>query len=174
VEDDGAGGVELLRLAMVDGGWGHQPDPGMAVRVVVPVEERPAMRAGVRDVVEALRELGPVLQGLEAGLGVGVVAGGVRPRVCLGDAEIFEQFREQLGAHRRAAIGVQRENPGRDLLLLGRLLDQRGRKLRVLVLLDGPADDVAAVLFPDALCGRRPRMPALMGANGLVVAFSGT
>jgi putative transposase len=31
-----------------------------------------------------------------------------------------------------------------------------------------------AVLFPDALCGRRPRMPALMGANGLVVAFSGT
>jgi putative transposase len=31
-----------------------------------------------------------------------------------------------------------------------------------------------AVLFPEALCGRRPRMPALMGANGLVVAFSGT
>jgi hypothetical protein len=33
---------------------------------------------------------------------------------------------------------------------------------------------VAAILFPDALCGRWSRRPALTGANGLVVAFSGT
>jgi len=32
---------------------------------------------------------------------------------------------------------------------------------------------VAAVLFPDALCGRWSRRPAMTGANGLVVAFSG-
>jgi hypothetical protein len=31
-----------------------------------------------------------------------------------------------------------------------------------------------AVLFPDPLCGRRRRRPAMTGANGLVVAFSGT
>ena len=31
-----------------------------------------------------------------------------------------------------------------------------------------------AVLFPDALCGRRWRRPTMTGANGPVVAFSGT
>jgi transposase InsO family protein len=31
-----------------------------------------------------------------------------------------------------------------------------------------------AVLFPDPLCGRRRRRPAMTGANGQVVAFSGT
>jgi hypothetical protein len=68
---------------------------------------------------------------------------------------------------------VQRQDLGCDLLLLGGLLDQGCGELGVLAVLDRPGDDVAAVLFPDALCGRRPRMPALMGANGLVVAFSG-
>jgi hypothetical protein len=31
-----------------------------------------------------------------------------------------------------------------------------------------------AVLFPDPLCGRRRRRPTMTGANGQVVAFSGT
>ena len=79
VEHAGAGGVQLLGVAVVDGGWGHQPDPGVAVVVVVPVEELAAVRAGVLDVVEPRGELGPVLQGLEVRLRVGVVAGGVRP-----------------------------------------------------------------------------------------------
>jgi hypothetical protein len=39
LEDAGAVGVELLRLAVVDGGWRHQSDPGVPVPVVVPVEE---------------------------------------------------------------------------------------------------------------------------------------
>jgi hypothetical protein len=33
---------------------------------------------------------------------------------------------------------------------------------------------VAAVLFPDSLCGRRRRRPTMTGANGQVEAFSGT
>jgi hypothetical protein len=33
---------------------------------------------------------------------------------------------------------------------------------------------VAAVLFPDPLCGRRRRGPMMTGANGQVVAFLGT
>jgi len=33
---------------------------------------------------------------------------------------------------------------------------------------------VAAVLFPDSLCGRRWRRPAMTGANGSVLAFLGT
>jgi hypothetical protein len=40
--------------------------------------------------------------------------------------------------------------------------------------LDLAAFLVAAVLFPEALCGRRSRRPALTGANGPVVPFLGT
>ena len=69
-------------------------------------------------------------------------------------AEVGEQERDRLGALRRAAVGMQREDLGGDLLLLGGLLDQRRRELGVLAVLHGPADDVAAVLFPDPLCGR--------------------
>ena len=173
VEDDGAGGVELLRVAVVDGGWGHQPDAGVAVGVVVPVDERPAVSTGVVDVVEPGGELGPVLQGLEVRLRVGVVARGVRAAVCFRDTEVGQQERHWLGALRRAAIGVQRQDLRRDLLLLGGLLDQRLGELPVLAVLDRPADDVAAVLFPDALCGRRWRRSTMTGANGQVVAFSG-
>jgi hypothetical protein len=49
---------------------------------------------------------------------------------------------------------VQRQDLGRDLLVLGGLLDQRLGDVRVLAVLDGPGDDVAAVLFPDPLCAR--------------------
>jgi hypothetical protein len=31
-----------------------------------------------------------------------------------------------------------------------------------------------AVLFPDPLCGQRRQRPTMTGANGQVVAFSGT
>ena len=61
-----------------EGGWGHQPDPGVPVLLVVPAEELPGVSAGVLDVVEPVGELGPVLQGLEVRLRVGVVAGGER------------------------------------------------------------------------------------------------
>ena len=58
LQDALAVGVECLRLAVVDGGGGHQADPGVAVLVLVPVEERAAERAGVFDVLEAVGELG--------------------------------------------------------------------------------------------------------------------
>jgi hypothetical protein len=69
---------------------------------------------------------------------------------------------------------VDRELPAVDLLLGERLGDQPLGERRGLLVLDRPADDVAAVLFPDPLCGRRRRRPAMTGANGQVVAFSGT
>lgn len=51
------------------------------------------------------------------------------------DAEVGEQERDRLGALRRAAVGVQRQDLGRDLLLLDGLLDQRRRELGVLAVL---------------------------------------
>jgi hypothetical protein len=69
---------------------------------------------------------------------------------------------------------VQREDLRGDLLLGGGLLDQRCGELPVLAVLDRPADDVAAVLFPDPLCGRRWRRPVMTGAHGWVVVLSGT
>jgi hypothetical protein len=66
-------------------------------------------------------------------------------RLCvLVTAEVGEQELHRLGALRRAAVGL-----GGDLLLLGRLLDQRLGQLSVLQVLDRPADDVAAEQVED-------------------------
>ena len=94
--------------------------------------------------------------------------------MCLGDAEVGQEESDRLGALRAAAVGVQREDLRGDLLLLGGLLDQRLGQFRGLAVLDRPGDDVAAVLFPDSLCGRWWRRPAMTAGNGPVVAFSGT
>jgi hypothetical protein len=64
--------------------------------------------------------------------------------VGLGDAHVGEQERDWLAAHRPAAVGVQGQHAAADLLLLGRLLDQRLRELAVLAVLHRPADRVAA------------------------------
>ena len=48
-------------------------DSAMAVLGVVPREERPAEGDGGVDIVESPGEIGVVLQGLELGLGEGVV-----------------------------------------------------------------------------------------------------
>src|SRR3954454_22806788 len=64
-QDLGALGADLVGAAVVDGGRGHQPDPGVPVRVVVVVKEVAAERACVLDAVKASREGGPVLQRLE-------------------------------------------------------------------------------------------------------------
>jgi len=47
VEDPLALAGELFGVAVVDGRTGHQADAGVAVRVVVEVAARPAVRAGV-------------------------------------------------------------------------------------------------------------------------------
>jgi hypothetical protein len=52
---------------------------------------------------------GRYLKGLEASFGEWVVVGHVRPRVRLGDAEVREELRYELGAHRAAAVRVNRE-----------------------------------------------------------------
>ena len=72
-EDGGAGGVDLLGLAGVYDVGGEQPEAGVAVMVVVGVEELGAERAGVLDRGEGGGEARAVLQGLELRFAVGVV-----------------------------------------------------------------------------------------------------
>lgn len=66
-------------------------------------------------------------------------------RLCVFVTEVRQQEGDGLGALRRAAIGVRRQDLGGDLLLRG-LFDQRPGELGVLAVLDGPGDDVAAVV----------------------------
>ena len=55
----------LVGVAVVDVVRRQQAEAAVPVLGVVPEKERLAMRAGVLDRAEALREVGPVLQGLE-------------------------------------------------------------------------------------------------------------
>jgi hypothetical protein len=72
-QDLGPSGPDGVGAAVVDVGGGVQPDPGVPVLVVVPAEEALAERPGVLDAAEFLREVGPVLEGLEPGFGERVV-----------------------------------------------------------------------------------------------------
>ena len=78
--------------AVMDVIGGEHGDSAMAVLGVVPREERLAEGDGGVDIVESPREAGMVLQGLELGLGEGVVIAdlGAAQRAC--DAEVGEQL----------------------------------------------------------------------------------
>ncbi len=73
-QDARSGLPDGLRVAVVDVRRGVHRDPGMSVLVVVPAVEAGAERAGVLNGAEGGWEVGPVLQGLERRLGVGVDA----------------------------------------------------------------------------------------------------
>lgn len=66
-------GDHLLGAAVVDVCGREQADAGVVVLVVVPVEQPAEVSASLLNGTKALREVGPVLDGLEGGLGVGVV-----------------------------------------------------------------------------------------------------
>ncbi len=77
VEDGLSLGSDGVVVAVVDVGWGVVADAGVAVVVVVVVEELVEEAAGVGDVGEACRGTWRVLEGLELGFAVGVVVGDV-------------------------------------------------------------------------------------------------
>ena len=88
--------AQRLSGAVVHGGRGHQADAAVAMLVVVPVEELLAVRAGVLDRAEPLREVGSALQGLELRLGVRIVIRDVWTAVGLGDLQIDQERRHGL------------------------------------------------------------------------------
>ncbi len=82
------------------------------------------MGSSILDRAEAIGKVGPILQSLELRLGIRVVVRDVRPAVRFGDVEIDEQLRDRFGAHAGAAIGVQGQRAGHDVLLVDGIGDQ--------------------------------------------------
>ena len=81
-----------LGSMMMDVVRGEHRDPAMAMLGVVPREERSAEGDRGGDVVEAPREAGVILQGLELRLGERVVVGHLGAAQRARDAEIGEQL----------------------------------------------------------------------------------
>jgi hypothetical protein len=117
VEHGGPGLAYGVGSAVVDVAGGVIADAGVAVGVVVPVEEDLTEGSGVGEGPEAFGELGPVLEGLELALAVGVVVADVGPAVGLGHSEIGEEQGDGLGGHGGPSVGVDGELARSDGLL---------------------------------------------------------
>ena len=143
VEGGGSCGADLGGGAVVDRCWGVQADAGVAVDVVVVIEEHGAERAGVLDRAEPAGERRAVLERLELGLAVGVVVGHVRAAVGAGDTEIDEELGDGLGGHRRATVGVQGELITVDTLAVMASSMNSSASSPVSAAATHPADDVA-------------------------------
>ena len=85
-----------------------------------------------------------VLEGLELGLGKGVVVTDLGPAERLSESQIGEQLSRALGGHRGAPIAVQGEHLRFDVVLAAGLLDEATGEIGVLAGREHPADDVAA------------------------------
>ncbi|KFB73513.1 MAG: hypothetical protein AW09_001226 [Candidatus Accumulibacter phosphatis] len=116
---------------------------------VVPRKELLAVDAGIFDTTEALGEFGTVLQGLELGLGVGMVVREIGPAVALGDAEILPQGGDGLAAHTGPAVRVESECAGRDVLFGGSVGDQLLCQFGGFPGGDHPANDIATENIED-------------------------
>ena len=85
--------------------------------LVVPREEPLAMAAGILNTTEAVREIRPILQGFELGLGKGIVIRDIGSAMGLGDIQIDQQGSHWLAA--LSAIAVGAGGGGRDGLSAG-------------------------------------------------------
>jgi len=111
---------------------------------LLPLKEWARPRAGIRQAAELGWKGGPIFQRPHLCLRIRVVVGDVRPRMRLGYAQVGQQWRDILGGHRPAAIGVQRAlvmaNPVCGTCFGNEDLGQRGR----LAFADQKADHIAA------------------------------
>ena len=123
-KDLAPGGVELVGATVVNGGRRHEPQSRVPVRVVVVVEETAAEQAAVFQTAKAAWEFRAILHRLELGLGVGIIVRDVRPRVRLGYAEVGQEQGDGLASHRAAAVCVDGELVGFDVLLEAALADE--------------------------------------------------
>ena len=82
---------DLLRKPMMNGFWSKKINAGMPMLFVVPLEKALAKSSCIFNATKTLREIRPVLEGLELRLGKRVIITCVGPAVRLGDAKIGEE-----------------------------------------------------------------------------------
>ena len=148
----GVGGIQgvlsqrqgVVGMSEVDRSRGEQGDAGVAVVVVVPSEKILAKGSGVLKRAEALGELRGVFQGLEVRLGVGIVGAGVRSGMGFGDSQVGQEKGHGFGAHRGAAIGMDGELSGSNVLFEGRVLDEASCQDGAFAGSQHPSDDTSA------------------------------
>src|SRR5437016_2353506 len=114
----------------------------MAVLLVVPLEERLAEGTAVLDAAEAIWEIRAVLQGTELAFRIRVVIGNIGSAMALGDTQIGHQKGNGLRLHDPAAIGMDSELAGRNLVLGDGFLDELLGQLRAFARRDHPTGDI--------------------------------
>src|SRR5665811_2523444 len=147
------GGVEdscPLRLdgfgpVVVDVCGGVVSDTGVAVFVVVPVEEAATERLGVFEGPEPFREGGSILHRLELRLRIRVVVRDVWPGMGFGDPEIADEQSNRFGRHRRSPVGVDRQGAPINTLCGDRVGEEPLSEMSPLGTCEHPAGYVAAV-----------------------------
>ncbi len=144
-----AGVIDPLRLPRVHRRRGHVADARVAMLQVVPGKEFLAEGAGLGLGLEALGELGLILERLKVGLGVRVVVAHRGPAMALGDLQIDEQHGHRFRAHGGAAIGVQGQLSREDAFLLAGGGDQLFGEFSTLAPCEHPAHHVAAEHIED-------------------------
>src|SRR5450759_5397866 len=164
--------------------------------LVVPTKEPLRKRPTVLNAPEAVRELRTIFHGAELTLRVRIVIRDMRTAMGLGDSQVRQEEGYRLGAHRGAAIGMQRELTRQDALLVATVLDEPLGQFGTLAHRDHPAGDVAAknieddvevevgplgrseqlgdVPAPELIGSRRQELGLAIGRMGqLVAAFAG-
>src|SRR5579863_1847848 len=116
----------------------------MAVLFVIPLEKLLAEGAAVLDATEAIWKLRTVLHGSELAFRIRVVIGNIRSAVALGDAQVGHQKGDRFGPHDPAAVGMNGELAGRNLVLADSFLNELLGQFGALLVGDHPASNVAA------------------------------
>src|SRR5689334_8057362 len=133
-----------LGLSEVDHSRGEQTDPRVTMLLVVPVEKLLTEDAAVLDTAETIRKIRPILQGAKLAFRIRVVVGNVRPAVRLGDAQVSHQKSDGLGGHDLAAVGMDGELPGGDLVFADGFFDELLGQFGAFPRCNHPTNDVAA------------------------------
>ena len=136
--------AQSLGLAMLVAVRRYVAEARVSVHRVVPSEEGLAVSPGVLDAAQARREVQPVLQRFELRLRVRVIVRDIGPAVALGDVQIDQQCSRRFGAHAGAAVGVQREHAGLDIVTSHRVGDELLGQFCVLAIGDQPAHHQSA------------------------------
>ena len=115
----------------------------MAVLFVIPLEKLLAKGAAVLDAAEAIWKLRAVLHGSELAFRIRVVVGNIRTAVALGDTQVGHQKGDRLGPHDPAAVGMNGELAGGNLVFADSFLNELLGQFGAFPVRDHPAGNVA-------------------------------